>query len=464
MPSPRTSDSPAPDLERRLTLFDATLIIVGSIIGVGIFTTTGLIAEALPNPRLILLVWVVGGLLTLCGALTYAELGSALPRAGGEYVYLQEAYGPFVGFLNGWTYFLVTNPGSIAAMSIGVIHNVEPFVPWVSLQRLALDFNLAGRSVQLSTGHATALLLILFFSAVNYCGVRFGSLVQNALTLAKLGGILAFVGFGLVVGEGRWDNFSHALSPTDIAGLPRQLSQAMIAVIFAFTGWFASTYVASEIREPRRNVPYSIICGTLVVVATYFVINVAYLYGLPVERMKGIVNVGESAALALFGHGGSVLVSLSIVISILGAMNSVILTAPRIYYAMARDGLFFRTAGAVHPRFRSPGNSIVIQAVWSCLLALSGSFGQLLTYTVVAMLGFSILTAVALFVLRRRRPELDRPYRTSGYPWVPLLFIFGYLMILANVLVASPREALSGLVIVAAGVPAYLYWKRKPKA
>lgn len=452
-----------PDLERRLTLFDATLIIVGNIIGVGIFTTTGLIAEALPNPRWILLVWIVGGFLTLCGALTYAELGSALPRAGGEYVYLHAAYGPFCGFLNGWTYFLVTNPGSIAAMSVGIIYYVEPFVPWVSLQRQAFDFTLAGRSFQLSTGHVTAVLIILFFSAVNYCGVRFGSLVQNGLTLAKVGAILAFASFGFVIGAGRWDHFSHSLPLSSLGGLPAQLSQAMIAVIFAFTGWFTSTYVASEIREPQRNVPYSIICGTLLVIATYLVINVAYLYALPVDRMKGIVNVGESAAVALFGSKGSVLVSLSIIVSILGAINSVILTAPRIYYAMARDGLFFRAAGVVHPRFRSPGNSIVIQALWSCLLALSGTFGQLLTYTVVAMLGFCILTATALFTLRRRQPELDRPYRTSGYPWVPALFILGYAMVFTNVLVASPKEALSGLVIVGAGVPAYYYWKRKLK-
>ena len=449
------------ELERRLNLFDATMIIVGNIIGIGIFTTTGLIAEALPDAVMIIAVWIIGGLLTLCGALTYAELGAAMPRAGGEYVYLKEAYGPLYGFLNGWTYFFVINPGSIAAMAIGLIFYLERFWPGVSLERNLVRISFLGQSPKLSTGQVMAIAIVFFFSAINYCGVRAGSLVQNVLTVAKLGSILAISVLGFMIGSGSWNHFSstHTLAgPADFLG---QLSLAMIAVIFAFTGWFTSTYVASEIKEPQRNVPYSIIYGTLIVMGVYALINMAYLYALPVEQMKGVINVGETAARALFGSSASVYVSLAIIISILGAINSIILTAPRIYFAMARDGLFFQGVAKVHPRFKSPANSIVIQAIWSCILVFSGTFGQLLTCTVVAMLTFSIMTGMANFILRKRKPDLPRPYKTHGYPWIPAAFVASYLLILANAMVSRPKEGLLGLAIVGLGVPIYFFWKRK---
>jgi basic amino acid/polyamine antiporter, APA family len=453
--------SPHGELERRLNLFDATMIIVGNIIGVGIFTTTGLIADALPNPILIILVWILGGLLTLCGALTYAELGAALPRAGGEYVFVKEAYGPLLGFLNGWTYFSVVNPGSIAALAIGLSFNVQRFWPWASLTAGLLKVQIGGQSLGFSTGQALAILVILLFSVINYCGVRAGSFTQNVLTLAKLGAILAIAVLGFILGQGSWNHLVPIQSTATPAGFLGQLSLAMVAVIFAFTGWFTSTYVASEIKEPERNVPYSIIWGTLIVMVVYVLINVAYLYALPVGRMKGVVNVAEAAARALFGNSASVYVSLAIIVSILGAINSVILTAPRIYFAMARDALFFPMAAQIHPRFRTPGNSIIIQAIWSCVLVLSGSFSQLLTYTVVAMLAFSIMTGSANLVLRRTRPDLSRPYRTHGFPWVPGIFVMCYVLILINTVTSRPKEGLLGLAIVGLGVPIYFYWKRR---
>jgi basic amino acid/polyamine antiporter, APA family len=449
------------ELERRLNLFDATMIIVGNVIGVGIFTTTGLIADALPNPILIISVWILGGLLTLCGALTYAELGAALPRAGGEYVFVKEAYGPLLGFLNGWTYFSVVNPGSIAAMAIGLSFNVQRFWPRASLTTDLLKMQLGGQSLGFSAGQALAVLVIVLFSIINYCGVRAGSLTQNILTLAKLGAILAIAVLGFILGQGSWNHLVPSQSPATPAGFLGQLSLAMVAVIFAFTGWFTSTYVASEIKEPQRNVPYSIIWGTLIVTVVYVLINVAYLYALPIGQMKGVVNVGEAAARALFGDSASAYVSLAIAVSILGAINSVILTAPRIYFAMARDGLFFPMAAQVHPRFKSPGNSIVIQAVWSCVLVLSGSFSQLLTYTVVAMLAFSIMTGLANLILRRTQPDLWRPYKTHGFPWVPGVFVICYVLILINIVMSRPKEGLLGLAIVGLGVPIYFYWKRR---
>ena len=447
------------ELERRLNLFDATMIIVGNVIGVGIFTTTGLVADALPNPILIISVWILGGLLTLCGALTYAELGAALPRAGGEYVFVKEAYGPLLGFLNGWTYFSVVNPGSIAAMAIGLSFNVQRFWPRVSLTADLLNLRLGGQSLGFSAGQALAVLVIVLFSIINYCGVRAGSLTQNILTLAKLGAILAIAVLGFILGEGRWSHLVPSQSTAPAAGFLGQLSLAMVAVIFAFTGWFTSTYVASEIKEPQRNVPYSIIWGTLIVTLVYVLINVAYLYALPIVQMKGVVNIGEAAARALFGDSASVYVSLAISVSILGAINSVILTAPRIYFAMARDGLFLPMAAQVHSRFKSPANSIVIQAIWSCVLVLSGSFSQLLTYTVVAMLAFSIMTGLANLVLRRTQPDLWRPYKTHGFPWVPGVFVVSYVLILINTVMSRPKEGLLGLAIVGLGVPIYFYWK-----
>lgn len=443
-------------LDRRLNLFDATMIIVGNIIGIGIFTTTGLIAEALPDPRMIIAVWVIGGLLTFFGALTYSELGAALPHAGGEYVYLREAYGPMLGFLCGWTYFLVINPGSIAAMAIGLIHYLQPFWPAADSGRAILKTSF----FEVSTRQFLAVAIVILFSVINYCGMRAGSAAQNILTIAKLGAIVAIAVLGLLAGQGSWSHFSPTQSLVSPVDFLSRLSLAMIAVIFTFTGWFTSTYVASEIKQPQRNVPYSIIYGTLIVMAVYVLVNVAYVYALPVERMKGVINVGEAATHALFGNTASIYVSAAIIISILGAINSVIMTGPRIYYAMACDGLFFRMAGKVHPQFKSPANSIIIQAIWSCFLAISGTFGQLLTYTVVAMLIFSILTGVANIVLRKTMPELPRPYKTHGYPWLPAIFVASYLLILSNAMFSRPREGLLGLGIVCLGIPVYFYWRR----
>ena len=234
----------------------------------------------------------------------------------------------------------------------------------------------------------------------------------------------------------------------------------MIAVFFTYTGWFASTYVASEIRHPERNIPYSVISGSLIVTVIYFLMNVAYLYALSPDQMKGIINVGEKATTALFGTRAAMFLSAIILVSILGAINSVILTAPRIYYAMARDGLFFKRAATIHPTYKTPSHSIILQAVWTCLLVISGSFSQLLTYTVVAMLCFSIMTGAAIFRLRHSKPNLPRPYKTQGFPWVPGIFILSYCLILVNIVLSQPKEALVGLGIVALGAPIYFYWSR----
>ncbi len=446
------------ELERRLGLFDATMIIVGNIIGIGIFTTTGLVADALPNPKMILLVWVLGGLLTLCGALTYAELGAMLPHAGGEYVYLREAYGPFWGFLSGWTYFFVTNPGSIAAMSLGACAYLKPFRPSFFGHSL-IEFHGLGIGWILSTDQLAAVGIVLIFSGINYLGVKQGSRAQNILTIAKIFSIVAICGLGLTIGKGSWGHFSSQ-HVTETSALPGHFALAMIAVYFAYTGWFASTYVASEIRQPERNIPYSVISGSLIVTVIYFLMNVAYLYAIAPDEMRGVINIGEKATTALFGTHTAMFLSVIILVSVLGAINSVILTAPRIYYAMARDGLFFKKAAMIHPTYRTPSYSIILQAAWTCLLTISGSFSQLLTYTVVAMLCFSIMTGVAIFRLRYSEPHLHRPYKTHGFPWVPAVFVLSNCLILVNIALSQPGEALAGFIIVGLGAPIYFYWNK----
>jgi APA family basic amino acid/polyamine antiporter len=439
------------------------MIIVGDIIGVGIFMTPGLIAASLGHPGWIFGVWVVGGLLTLMGALTYAELGGALPRAGGEYVYLREAYGPLFGFLNGWTLFAVTNPGSIAVMAVTLVAYLQTFLPFVSPERVLWDLSWLPGAWSVSTGNITALVIVFAFSAVNYFGVRAGSVVQNVLAVTKVGAIMVLVILGFAVGTGSFSHFAETLVGSESAGLSSGLTIALMAVFFSFTGWFASAYVAGEIREPQKNVPRSIILGALIVTTVYLLVNAVYFYAMPVSEMAGVLNVGETSARALFGDRASTFISLAIIISIMGTINAVVLTSPRVYYAMARDGLFFGAAGRVHPRFKSPGNSILIQAVFAGVLVFFGSFTQLLTYTTVAMLSFSIMTGISIFVLRLKQPDLERPYRTWGYPWVPLVFVLSYIAILVHVTVSRPQEALLGLSIVALGVPIYFIWTRRER-
>ena len=456
-----TEPQPTVELERQLGKFDATMIIVGNIIGMGIFTTTGFIAEVLPHPLLMLSVWIAGGLLTLCGALTYAELGAAIPRAGGEYVYLREAYGPLMGFLNGWTYFLVSNPGSIAVMSVALVAYTQSLVPGVPMQSILIAFEVFNWKFQVTNGQVLSIVVVGIFSVINYLGVRLGSWVQNLLTMVKIGAILTFAGLGFILGNGNWSNFNSSSQSHSASVLLAPWSLAMISVFFSYTGWFTSTYVASEIKDPEKNIPHSIIYGTLIVTLMYTLINGAYIYAIPPQRMRGMISVAESAAAALFGMTISKYVSAAIVVSVLGAINSVILTSPRIYYAMAKDGLFFQAAGRVHPVFKTPANSILLQGFWSAVLVLSGTFGQLLTYTTVAMLAFSVLTGTAVLVLRRTQPSLPRPFHVPCYPWLTIVFVLSYIVILANILFSRPREALAGIGIVLLGIPAYLFWSRK---
>lgn len=457
------SDSRVPTkLTRQLGPFDSVMMMVGIVIGSGIFLTTGIMAENLPSAPLLLLAWLVGGALTLTGALTFAELGAAMPEAGGQYVYLREAYGSLAAFLFGWILFLVSMGGSIAALGVGFAEYAGYFFPSLSTTRLVCSVDLSAigveQKVAVSAGQVVAVAVILGLSGCNLLGVVLGKLIQNSLTIVKVGALAAFVVLGFTVGSHSGANFAMNPEGLDLSRLLVGFGLAVVAVSWAFDGWNNITYVAGEIRDPGRNVPLALLTGTLVVTGLYFLTNVVYLLAMPVREMKGVVRVAEAAASSMFGGGWAGIVSAAVIVSTFGALNGAIFVGPRVYYAMSRDGVFFRRVGEVHRRYRTPAFAIVVQAVWASVLALSGTYEQLFTYVVFVSLIFWIAATAAVFVLRRERPDLPRPYRTWGYPVVPLVFIVATVAILLNTLIARPVESLAGLTITILGVPVYFYW------
>ncbi|MBL7073766.1 amino acid permease [candidate division KSB1 bacterium] len=441
------SEKKQPELIRGLGPWDTTLLVIGNIIGVGIFTTTGVIAGAVHHPGWIMLVWLLGGIASLCGALCYAELGAAIPKAGGDYVYLREAYGPFWGFLNGWTAFWVTFSGSIAVLAVGCVEYLNRFIPGLS----------PGIGGQL-----TAILIIVILSVINYIGLKAGSGVQNGLTILKVTAVLLLVFLGFLVGKGHVENLSTSSGIPIEKGLFSGLGLGLIGVTFAYYGWAATAYVAGEVRNPQRDLPLSLCLGTGVVILIYLALNAVFLYGLPAEEMAGVINIAEVASVRLFGHRAATFISLAIIVSILGCLNATILTGPRIYYAMAKDELFFRWASRVHLRFRTPALAIILQMVWSCgLVLILGTFEKLLVFTVFIMVLLSAAVGVGVYVLRVRRPELERPFRVWGYPVTPAIFILVSMWILINTLIERPLEPLRGIIIIVVGMPVYWYWRRK---
>ena len=444
-------------LKRELGLFDAVMLIVGNIIGIGIFVTTGEIAQSLPSPGGILLVWLVGGLLALAGALSFAGLAASLPYSGGDYVYLREAYGSLVGFLSGWSSFLVTFSGSIALLAVVFTAFTAFFFPVLSQDRVLFSADLVGFSVQLTPGHLFSLLVVFVLSAIHYLGVGMGALVQNVLTVLKIGALLAIILFGTFLGSGSVDNFSPFFDFKKVGDLSH-FGFAFIPVIFTYAGWNAVTYMAGEVKDPEKNLPRALLWANVLIIVLYLAINVVYFYAVPVEKMQGAIRVSELATTALFGRQTSAWITAIITISILGALNVTIMIGPRIYYAMAQDGLFFRNLTRVHPRFHTPSNAIILQAVWSALLILTGTFSFLLNYVSVIITVFSALSVGAVLVLRMKRPELNRPYKIWGYPIVPLLFIIVSLWIAWATTREKPLDALIGFGIVALGIPAYFFW------
>lgn len=455
------------ELERKLGLFDSTMLVMGIIIGSGIFLTTGIMAKSLPSPGLILLAWILGGIISLAGALAYAELGAAMPQAGGQYVYLREAYGPLSGFLFGWTMFLVYQTGAIAAVAVAFAEYFGYFFPSLSTSKhvFSITINIFQYSFlyRLTMGQLVGIWLILLLSFFNFIGLVLGSAIQNIVTLLKIGALAAIVSLGLILGRGQSIELDFFPSGHNVSSLFFGMGVAMIAVIWTYDGWNNVNFAAGEIKNPKKNIPLSLIFGVLGVTAIYVSINYIYLYALPIEKITGVARVAEEATTALFGDIAASLISVAVLVSTFGTLNGTILTGPRVYYAMARDNLFFKRVAEVHPSFRTPGFSILIQAVWACLLTLSGTFEQLITYVTFVTIIFYIAGVASVFTLRKKRQDLPRPYKTQGYPVIPILFIITLFGILINTLVRKPVESLAGLGIVVIGLPVFYYWRRKNK-
>lgn len=452
-------------LLRQLGLFDSTMVMVGIVIGSGIFVTTGIMAKSLPSPGWILLAWIAGGVLTLAGALTYAELGAALPEAGGQYVYLREAYGPMAGFLFGWILFLVYQTGGIAGLALVFAEYFGYFFPGFAIQNTLLSFNIGiGDTLlpfTLSAGQLVGVVVILVLSLVNYLGMAFGKTLQNLLTVLKIGVILFIIILGFCSGKGSGLALHFQNAGMDPRSLIVGFGIALVAVTWAFDGWNNVNFVAGEIKNPRRTLPLALILGTLLVTVLYVLINMVYLYALPYREMVGVVRIAEAATSALFGASTGAVISAAVMVSVFGSLNGSIMTGPRVYYAMARDGLFFRRVNRVSPRFRTPGFSIAIQALWASLLTLIGTFEQIFTFAMFMAILFWIAATAAVFTLRKKRPDLHRPYKTWGYPVVPIIFILASTGILINTLLEKPVEALAGIGLTLLGIPVYRYWQRK---
>ena len=501
---------PAPDQEfvKGLGLTSATTLVMGSMIGSGVFIVAADIARIVDSPALLIAAWLVTGFMTVVAALSYGELAAMMPKAGGQYVYLRESLGPLWGFLYGWTLFLVIQCGTIAAVAVAFGKFLGVFLPSVSSSNWILHIwkvpaihlgpvVLGNMDVGLNTQNLVAIATILLLSAVNIFGVKTGAIVQVVFTTAKIAGLLALIVFGVWVGctpEALAANFGanfwlHAglgalhKIPIGVTGATALVSTvtvvavAQVGSLFSADAWNNVTFTAGEVRNPQRNLPLSLAIGTGAVILIYIAVNFIYLLVLPfwgepfsmTSVGRGIQYASEDRVATavmqqLMGQSGAKLMALAILVSTFGCNNGLILAGSRVYYAMARDGLFFRSVGRLHPRFKTPNLSLMVQAIWAAILCLSGSYGQLLDYTIFAVLLFYILTLVGLFVLRRTRPDAPRPYRAFGYPWLPAVYIVMALFIDVILLLYKPQYTWPGLVIVLLGIPVYFLWSRRSKA
>ena len=450
-----------PSLVRGLSLLDSVLLLVSGIIGSSIFLTAKDIAGPLPNPKLFFLVWVLGGVISLCACVAFAELGSMFPDSGGQYIYLREAYGDLVAFLYGWMLFAVANGGTIAALSVASAAYMGNIFPAISQTHVV--FSAAG--VVFTRAHLVGLALIVVLTYVNVFGLRWGARLQNVSTWTKFTAMAVFVVLGFTIGKGHWSNFS-AQAPGGItmglsAGqLISALGVGLIAVFWAYDGWVYITWVAGEVKEPRRNVPLAMVLGVIAVGAIYLAMNMTYVYALPLREVAKYETIAHAAATALFSPGAANWLSAMIAISCFSAAAACTLSGSRVYLAMAQDGVFFRCMAVIHARWRTPAFSLIGQGIWAAVLTMSGRYDQLYTYVIFGMVLSYTLTVIGLFVLRWKKPDVPRPYRCTGYPWLPGIYILVGAAWTLNTIIQRPTEAFWGAVIVAAGVPGYLFWKR----
>ena len=447
-----------PALLRDLGPLDGAAIVVSNVIGSGIFIVPAFVAQGVPSAWGMLSVWLAGGLLAFAGAIAYAELATLRPRAGGEYVYLREAFGPVAGFLTGWTSFVAGFSGAIAASAVGLASYLGRFVPAASDTTPLFQLPLGLVTLTLSPQSVVALSAIAGLSVVHVFGLGPGRIVQNVLAGLKVLVLVVFVALGFSIGQGATANFATVAG----AVAPSSWALALIPVMFSYSGWNAAAYVAEEMRDPGRNVPLALGIGTVSVVVIYLLLNVLYVYALPVADLGAVdVRVVDAAADRLFGAAGAAPLAAASVVMIAASISAMVLAGPRVYFAMAQDGHFFSSLARVHPRFHTPVAAIVAQSVWAGVLVLTGTFDQLVEYTGFAVVLFSGVAVTALFVLRRREPLAHRPFRAWGYPVAPLVFVVASLLMVVNALWRSPGTSAAGLAIIAAGVPVYWVFRRR---
>lgn len=432
---------------------DGAALIVSNVIGSGIFLVPTLVAVWVPNVWAILGAWLIGGVLAFAGAMAYAELAALRPRAGGEYVYLREAFGPLAGFLTGWTSFVAGFSGAIAAGAVGFASFLGRFMAFASDTTPLLSFSLLAISLVVTPQALVALSVIGVLTAIHVVGLGPGRIVQNLLAGLKVTVLVGFVVLGFTIGDGSAENFTMPSPPIE----PTMWLLALIPIMFSFSGWNAAAYVAEEMRDPGRNVPIAMVLGTSTVVMIYLLLNLLYVFAIPVADLGGIeARVIDEAGGRLFGSEVAVPLAAASAVMVAASISAMILSGPRIYYAMARDGLFFTAAGWVHPTFRTPVTAIIAQSAWSGVLVLAGTFNQLLLYTGFAVVMFSGAAVAALFVLRRTHPDASRPFRAWGYPIAPAVFVTMSMVMVINFLWREPAASGAGLLLIAVGIP--LYW------
>jgi APA family basic amino acid/polyamine antiporter len=450
-------------LVKGLGLIDSTTLVMGSMIGSGIFIVAADISRQVNSPGLMMMTWFVTAALTLIAALSYGELAAAMPHAGGQYVYLREAFGPMWGFLYGWTLFLVIQTGTIAAVAVAFAKYTGVFAPWISAEHYLIG---SGR-IGLTTQELLAIAVVLLLSWTNTRGIRTGAVVQNVFTFAKTAALLGLVGFGFLLGRnhaavarnftGFWENGGWTFNTIRLVGV------AMVGALFSSDAWNNVTFTAAEVRNPKRNLPLSLALGVGLVSALYISCNFVYLNVLPLEAIQHAPEdrVATAAAAQILGPLAVQLMAVAIMISTFGCNNGLILAGARVTYAMAKDGLFFRKAAAVDPIHHTPRFALLVQCLWTILLILSGSYSDLLDYVIFAALLFYMLTIAGLFVLRRTRPDLERPYKAFGYPVLPAAYIAVAGLIEILLLLYKPNYTWPGLIIVLLGLPVYFIWRKK---
>ncbi|MFM7216388.1 MAG: APC family permease [Bacteroidota bacterium] len=447
--------------KKKLGLLDSTTIIAGSMIGSGIFiVSAGIATEVAFSPGFLLLAWILTAVITILGALSYGELSAMMPKAGGQYVYLKEAFGPLWGFLYGWALFAVIQTGTIAAVAVAFAKFTGVFLPVISPDNVLID--LAG--LKINTQQVLAVLVVTGLTIYNFGELRSSAILQNIFTITKVLALLLLIILGFwfgINGVGDWNHFSPAFPETIDWGTISIFGAAMTGALFSADAWNNITYTAGEVDRPQRNLPLSLFLGTSSVLILYILANVVYLYVLPIESIAKAEN-GRVATLLMqtvLGDSGKYFMAAMIMVSTFGCLNGIIFTAGRVYYAMAQDGYFFKKA-AVLNKNNVPANALVMQCIWACLLCFSGTYGNLLDYIMFVVMIFYVLTIIGLFVLRIKRPDMERPYKAFGYPVLPAIYILLAAWVAAVMFIHHMDYCLYGLVIVAAGIPVYSLFRK----